>query len=77
MRSLIHFLTHMLLISTMLICVTSIEGNIKAGMYMYWCGLGTSLMGLGAQLMTIIAEIKEELLAAEALDLSQTTFIRR
>ena len=74
MRSLTHFITTILLVSTLVICVTSIEGNIKEGAYMYWMCLGTSLMGLGAQIMTIIAEIREEMLQAEALMFDQTTF---
>ena len=72
MRSLTHFITTILLVSTLVICVTSIEGNIKEGAYMYWMCLGTSLMGLGAQIMTIIAEIREEMLAMAALDFTQT-----
>lgn len=74
MRSLIHFITTILLVSTLVICVTSIEGSVKEGVYLYWVCLGTSLMGLGAQIMTIISEIKEEMLIAETMVFDQTTF---
>lgn len=61
MQRIIDAVLWVLLTSTLYICIGAIEGPPSEGHYIYWMGLASSFLGLGALALSIIVQLKEEL----------------
>lgn len=65
MRSTMHVILFSILAATITICITTIEGPITDGHYIYWLGLFGGFMGLGAQALQLLHEIRDDLYEEE------------
>lgn len=65
MKSATHVVLFALLSATIIICMNTIQGNVAEGHYIYWLGLAAAFVGLGAQALQLLHEIKDDLYEEE------------